>query len=354
MMDRESMSEQLERVAAALPDAAPTTVASIERRALGRRRRRIATQAAGVAAGLAVAVAVVPGLFDDPRPRGVEIVGGPSELVPAESGWPQVRGSTLVFPLDEIEQGTTPGVIEDRRVFFVRTGDEVDVFIAAAQHLPDEGLWWCPDEQVFASPLHGELFDASGRARRGPAARDLDRFATVVRDGHLHVDAGEVIPGAPIQASENGDAQARAPDEDVLSADAERAYNQPWSEGFCADHEPDADPPRVLATDIGAARAPDSARTIDATQVPQQLRELFVLDDTTTVIAVPVPDTPDRDVFATPDTDPPIMFATACDLLAATPLPVGWLGYCLELTDQGPRISGLYPYGTTATDTNRR
>ena len=336
MMDRESMDEQLARVAAALPDAAPTTVASIERRARVRRRRRIATRAGGVAAVIAVTVVAVPGLFDYSEPTGVEIVGGPSGLVPAESGWPQVRGSTLVFGLDEIEQGTTSGVIEDRQVFFVRTGDEVDVFVAAAQHLPDEGLWWCPDEQVFASPLHGELFDRAGRVRRGPAARDLDRFATDVRDGHLHVDAGEVILGAPVQPGEHGDARARAQDEDVLSTDAERGYDQPWSEGFCTDHEPDTDPPRVLATDVTAARAPATARPTDATQVPRRVRELFVLDDTTTVIAVPVPATPDRHVFATPDTEPPIMFATACDLLAAVPLPVGWLGYCLELTDQGP------------------
>src|SRR5699024_7538485 len=160
-----------------------TTTASIERRAKRRRRRRIATQAGGLAAGVAVAVVVLPTLLHDPIPNGVEIVGEPSELVPAEPGWPEDRGSTWMLAVDEIGQGTTSGVIEDRQVFFVRSGDEIDVFIAAAQHLPDEGLWWCPNEQVFASPFHGELFDRAGRALRGPAERDLDRFATDLRDG---------------------------------------------------------------------------------------------------------------------------------------------------------------------------
>lgn len=350
MMAPESLNEQLERVAANLPDASPTTFASIDHRARARRRRRVTTRAVAVAASVAVAFVVVPSLFDSPGPSSVEIVGGPAELAPIESGWPPLRGSVFEFPLGEIEQGTTSDTIEDRQVFFVRDGDDIEVFIAAAQHLPNEGLWWCPDEQVFASPAHGELFDTAGRARRGPAARDLDRFATDVRDGNLHVDAGQVIVGPPAQTSGN-DEQGTRQDNGLLTAGAERAYDRPWNEGFCVGHQPDLETPRVLSPDVGMAARPEGARPSDPSEIPQELRELFAIDDDTAVMVVPVPDTRDRAVFATPDTDPPLMFATDCDLLAATPLPEGWLGYCLERTDEGQRISSLYPYGTISTDT---
>jgi Rieske Fe-S protein len=350
-MAPESLHDQLERVAAHLPEASPTSLATIEHRARARRRRRITTRAVAVAAGVAVAFVVVPSLFDRPGPSGVEIVGGPADLVPVESGWPQVRGSTQVFPLVSIEQGTTSGTIEDRQVFFVRDGDDIEVFIAAAQHLPDEGLWWCPDEQLFASPAHGELFDTAGRARRGPASRDLDRFATDVRDGNLHVDAAQVIIGPPARTSSN-DEQGTRRDDRLLTADAERAYDRPWNEGFCLGHQPDLETPRVLSPDIGMAAQPAGARPSDPTQIPQELRELFAIDDDTAVMVVPVPATRDRAVFATPETDPPLMVATDCDLLAATPLPEGWLGYCLERTNQGQRTSSLYPYGTTSHRTN--
>ncbi|MEX1162258.1 MAG: META domain-containing protein [Nitriliruptor sp.] len=323
---------ELQEAVAALPVAPAGDAREVFARGRNRRRRRRRRQVvAGSGAVVAVVAVIIVGggmAGDGNRPIGVEIVGGPSELTPVGPGWPQVRGETYVFPLDEIERGTTSGVIEDRQVFFVRTGDEVDVFIAAAQHLPDEGLWWCPDERVFASPFHGELFDLDGRARMGPAARDLDRFAIEIRDGQLHVDAGQVIHGAPARALE--------------------PHDQPWSEGFCTGRQPATERPRVLAPGIAAAPAPDSARSADVSQVPERLRELFPVGDTT-VVTIPVPDADDRGVFATPDTEPPMMFATACDLLSATPLPAGWLGYCLELTDQGRRLSGLYPYGATST-----
>ncbi len=357
-MDSDLIDEQLAHAAAALPAAAPTELASIERRARARRQRRIAGQALGVAASVAIAFMVVPAVVDTPGRSGLEIVGGPAEVEPgepgpvepepAESGWPQVRGSTLEFPLDGVAAGVSPGTIEDRRVFFVRDGDDVEVFLAAAQHLPNEGLWWCPAEQVFASPFHGEVFDPDGRARLGPAHRDLDRFVTEVRDDVVSVDAGRVIPGARVQRGEDGSVNARGNDGGaVLSDEDQRAYGQPWDEGFCTDHRPDTDPPQVLAPGIGAAPAPDGAEPIDAQEVPPQLRERFLLDDGEPVVAITVPGGQDRPVFATPDTDPPLMFAADCDLLGASELPVGWLGLCLDRLDPGQPEPAVYPYGTS-------
>lgn len=358
-MSGDLIDEQLEDAAAALPAAAPTELASIERRARARRRRRVGGQALGLAASVAIAFVVVPAVVDAPGRSGLEIVSGPAEVEPdepgpvepqpAESGWPQVRGSTLAFPLDGVGPGVSPGTIEDRRVFFVRDGDDVEVFLAADQHLPNEGLWWCPDEQVFASPFHGEVFDPGGQARLGPAQRDLDRFVTEVRDGVVHVDAGQVIPGAPVQRGEDGSGHARGNDGgDVLSDEAQRTYGQPWDEGFCTDHQPDTDPPRVLAPGVVAAPAPQDAEPIDAHEVPPQLREQFLLDDGAAVVAITVPGRQDRPVFATPDTEPPLMFAADCDLLGASELPVGWLGLCLDRLEPGQPEPAVYPYGAGA------
>jgi hypothetical protein len=177
-------------------------------------------------------------------PGSLEIVGEPDQ-----PGWPDVRGMTWRVPLDTIPPGVTAGVVEDRRVFFVRDGETVEVLLAAAQHLPNEGLWWCPDEQLFASPAHGELFERDGRARFGPADRDLDRLAAEVRDGVLLVDPVAVVPGG---AAEPADTIS-----DVLPTGQARAYEQAWAgDGFCAGHQPDHDPPSVLDPGQPAAPAP--------------------------------------------------------------------------------------------------
>jgi hypothetical protein len=46
--------------------------------------------------------------------------------------------------------------------------------------------------------------------------------------------------------------------------------------------------------------------------------------------------------------EPTLMFGTSCDVVSAAPLPEGWHGVCLEYTDQGRRLLGTFPYGTTS------
>ncbi|MEX0827175.1 MAG: PQQ-binding-like beta-propeller repeat protein [Acidimicrobiia bacterium] len=44
--------------------------------------------------------------------------------------------------------------------------------------------------------------------------------------------------------------------------------------------------------------------------------------------------------------EPTLLFGTSCDVVSATPLPVGWEGICLEYTSDGRRIAGSFPHGT--------
>lgn len=51
------------------------------------------------------------------------------------------------------------------------------------------------------------------------------------------------------------------------------------------------------------------------------------------------------------DGEPPLMFATSCDVVSSTPLPGGWQGICLEYTSDGQRVQGQFPWGTTSIGT---
>jgi nitrite reductase/ring-hydroxylating ferredoxin subunit len=94
-------------------------------------------------------------------------------------------------------------------VFLVKHGRSVEGFLDRAQHLANEQLWWCPDEEVFVSPFHGELFDAQGRALAGPASRDLDRVSVEVAvDGVVVVDPFTVERGAARNTQDEGQVDA--------------------------------------------------------------------------------------------------------------------------------------------------
>lgn len=333
-------TRQLLHAASPQPDP-PDDFDIVWARARRQRRTRQVAAAVGAAGVLAVATVMLPGMLQGPAPDGLEIVGEPDQ-----ANWPEVRSGVWRMPLDAIPQGVTAGVVEDRQVFFVREADTVDVLLAAAQHLPNEGLWWCPDEQLFASPAHGELFDRDGQALVGPADRDLDRLASEVRDGTLLVDPATVQPGNP---AEPADAIG-----DVLPAEQAHAYEQPWNGAFCADHQPDQDPPSVLDPTQPAAPAPDSAVPVDIDRVPQALRDMFAPAAPVMTITTDPTGSSDQQVFATSQADPPLLFGTSCDLVSAVPLPPGWLGYCLERTHDGQRMSSLFPWGTTSTPTDQQ
>lgn len=98
------------------------------------------------------------------------------------------RPASTTVPLARVPEGVSVQHVGSREVFVRRQGDDVTVFDTNVQHLPTERtLWWCPDEQVFASPTHAELFDADGRAIGGPARAGLDRLPVTVQDGRVTI-----------------------------------------------------------------------------------------------------------------------------------------------------------------------
>lgn len=308
-----------------------------------RRRRQLARAGTVVVAAVAVAAAAVlgPGLVASRPPAGnLEIVGEP-----VGPGWPEVRGGTLRFRLSAVPEGVTPHVIEDRNVFFVRDGRNVDVFLSDAQHAPNEGLWWCPHDELFVSPAHDERFDRAGRWVNGPARRHLDRFAVDVRGNEVLVDAGRVLPGGARSAYP---AVGRDPVTGELLPHA-----RSWGEGLCRDHVPGDDPPSLLASGVVPGAAPDGAdaeffQRLSADFWPEGFLD-FIGIERSAIVAVPVPGQPDRFVLAAPSAEPPVLFSPACQLLGAVPLPAGWLGYCFGPGELGgERAFELLPWSTDA------
>jgi nitrite reductase/ring-hydroxylating ferredoxin subunit len=114
------------------------------------------------------------------------------------------RGPENRLALDSLPEGVTAHKIQGVPVFIVRHGRDVHGYLDDAQHLPNEQLWWCPAEEVFVSPLHGELFDAQGRALAGPAFQDLDRVS-------VQVTAGGVVVVDPFTVQQGTARRARDP-----------------------------------------------------------------------------------------------------------------------------------------------
>ena len=106
------------------------------------------------------------------------------------------------LPWAEIPQGVSAHTVDGTRVFIVRKGDAVTVFVAAATHLPGEPLWWCPGSEVFAGPMHGETYDAGGHILAGPATRELDRMAAVATADGVLLDPDAIAPGRPRSADQ--------------------------------------------------------------------------------------------------------------------------------------------------------
>lgn len=105
--------------------------------------------------------------------------------------------------LDSLPEGVTAHTVEGVPLFLVRHGRDVKGLLDDAQHLPNEQLWWCPAEEVFVSPFHGELFDAEGRLLVGPGVRDLDRVAVrVTATGFVVVDPFTVQQGTTRKAGD--------------------------------------------------------------------------------------------------------------------------------------------------------
>jgi Rieske Fe-S protein len=97
----------------------------------------------------------------------------------------------IPFGVSVLEFGTTP-------TFVVREGDSVRVFLTNVQDLPGEDtLWWCPQENVFAAPTHGEVFAQDGEALGGPAQRGLNELYVQVSAGRVTAHLDQIRLGTP-------------------------------------------------------------------------------------------------------------------------------------------------------------
>jgi hypothetical protein len=139
-----------------------------------------------------------------------------------DRGSVRIGGGTVAGMVGHFPDGVSTLRVRGNPVFVVKTGAVPTVFLTDPQHLPGErALWWCPREQLFASPTHGELFSIEGQVVGGPARRGLDRFDTKVVDSML-VIGRKVLHGDPTGAA--------------LPA-IKGAVSSPWDSGsssFCA------------------------------------------------------------------------------------------------------------------------
>lgn len=93
----------------------------------------------------------------------------------------------------DIPQGVSARILSGEAVFIVRDGDDVQVFAADPRHLPGEPLWWCPNEQIFVGPFHGEQFARDGRYLGGPATGGLNEYPAKLDKDGVTIDTGTII-----------------------------------------------------------------------------------------------------------------------------------------------------------------
>ena len=121
----------------------------------------------------------------------------------------------VTLPLESVPQGVSARTVGGRSIYLERDGTHVTTFLTDVHHLPGErALWYCPQQHVFASPLHGETFNEAGAIVGGPAERGLDRFRTAVRNGTVTVHLSDIIRGSGTRADTSASAaQAASPSE---------------------------------------------------------------------------------------------------------------------------------------------
>jgi hypothetical protein len=103
-------------------------------------------------------------------------------------------------PLAQIPAGVSFRSIDGVRVFLVRTGDSVAGFHGRATTPADGPIYWCMASH-FESADSQTRYDLDGKARFGPALRDLDRIQVLVAAGRVTIFPHMVLPGAAVSGS---------------------------------------------------------------------------------------------------------------------------------------------------------
>lgn len=149
----------------------------------------------------------------------IGLIGLVGVLVVLESG-----DDAATLDLNDLPQGVSARVVSGKHVFVVRDERELRVFAADTRHLPDDTLWWCPNEEVFVGVEHGEWFNRDGLVLGGPAMGGLNEYPSEIDGRTLVIDTGRII---------EGNRQRGAPPRARSKSDP----SKPWNSGprsYCA------------------------------------------------------------------------------------------------------------------------
>lgn len=347
-----ALDEQLRQLADAVPTPSPGDASAVMRRGVRRRRTR---QTIGVTAGVAVFAVLGFGA--------ASILRGPT-LPPIADQPP----STTDQPDDEQSPWSDDWPVITEPPSLPVSGAipfEWSVGLSAG---PDDT--WCVTSVRGSMDLDDALGERCDQLIPPQQVGDPDRFGT----GGSEVEAGP--GGTPAQGLSWGFAPVGTEEIVVLFTDGSREQGVVasggsvpaplWVIGYedaevqaveARRRDGEAIAGRILATtgsDQGSAASPqavfaDALRRegIDAfTDEQQRLLDLRPGDE---LFSLPIEGT-DRAVGIRARNDvSPLLFATACDVLAQVDRPERWVGLCLEYTDgEQDRVTGLFPYGTTS------
>lgn len=106
-----------------------------------------------------------------------------------------LRNDDGTLRLSRLPQGVTAHVVNGKDVFVSRHGDEVRVLLPDPVRLPDDLLWWCPNEQIFIEVNHGATFDRDGLWIRGPAGGAMNQHPVELDGDRLVIDTDTVVRG---------------------------------------------------------------------------------------------------------------------------------------------------------------
>jgi hypothetical protein len=106
-----------------------------------------------------------------------------------------VRNDDDALRLSRLPEGVTAHVVNGNDVFVSRHGDEVRVLLPDPVRLPDDLLWWCPNEQVFIEVNHSAMFDRNGLWIRGPAHGAMNQHPVELDGDRLVIDTDTVVRG---------------------------------------------------------------------------------------------------------------------------------------------------------------
>lgn len=122
------------------------------------------------------------------------IVLGAAVVVVLTSSEPSDPGELIVGGVDEIKsQGVA--YVRGPGIYVVASENGFIALWDDARHVGDRVLY-CPVDETFSSPAHGEKFDRQGRYIAGPASGDLGTYPVHVKGNSAVVDvsAGPHLP----------------------------------------------------------------------------------------------------------------------------------------------------------------